>query len=129
MLTPERHREISAQFLEHAEAELESGDSLQASEKAWGAVAHCVHAIVRQRGREVKSHAGLEAEIMALIKREPGRHVHRRRLYDSVYRLHTNFYRDELSEGDVRQRIEDAAELVKALEELNVMEESTQCQK
>ena len=66
---------------------------------------------------------------MALIKREPGRHVHRRRLYDSVYRLHTNFYRDELSEGDVRQRIEDAAELVGALEELNAMGESTQCQK
>lgn len=122
MLTPERHREISAQFLEHAEAELESGDPLQASEKAWGAVAHCVHAI----GQEVKTHRGMEAEIMELIRREPEHRVHRRRLYDSVYRLHTNFYRDELSEGDVRQRIEDAAELVEALEGLNAMGESAQ---
>ena len=66
---------------------------------------------------------------MDLIRREPEHRVHRRRLYDSVYRLHTNFYRDELSEDDVRQRIEDAAELVKALEEMNAMGESAQLQR
>ena len=47
--TAEQHREISTQFLEHAEDELRKGDLLQASEKAWGAVSHYVNSIARQR--------------------------------------------------------------------------------
>lgn len=35
MAAAEQHREISSQFLEHAEDEFRKGDLLQASEKAW----------------------------------------------------------------------------------------------
>ena len=46
--TPERHHDISAMFMEHAEDQFRQGDLLQASEKAWGAVAHCISAIARE---------------------------------------------------------------------------------
>ena len=48
MATTERHGQISAQFLEQAEAELRNGDLLQASEKAWGAVTHYVNSLARE---------------------------------------------------------------------------------
>ena len=49
VVTAEQHREISAQFLDHAEDEFRKGDLLQASEKAWGAVSHYVNSVARQR--------------------------------------------------------------------------------
>ena len=45
----ERHAEISRDFLAKARAELESGDLLQASEKAWGAAAHAIKAVAERR--------------------------------------------------------------------------------
>ena len=49
MSTAARHQEISDVFLEHAEDEFEKGDLLQASEKTWGAVAHYVKSVARNR--------------------------------------------------------------------------------
>ena len=59
MVTAAQHREISAQFLDHAEDEFRRGDLLQASEKAWGAVSHSVNAVARQRSWPLGSHRRL----------------------------------------------------------------------
>ena len=45
----ERHALISRDFLVKAREELERGDLLQASEKAWGTVAHAVEAVAEKR--------------------------------------------------------------------------------
>ncbi len=45
----ERHAMISQDFLHKARVELEKGDLLQASEKAWGATAHAVKAVAEKR--------------------------------------------------------------------------------
>ena len=45
----ERHTEISRDFLWKARVELDKGDLLQASQKAWGAVAHAVKATAEKR--------------------------------------------------------------------------------
>ena len=42
MTTSVEHVRISDRFLGQAQSEFERGDLLQASEKAWGAVAHYV---------------------------------------------------------------------------------------
>ena len=42
--------------MEHAERQLAVGDRLQASEKAWGAVAHRLKVIADQRGWEYDKH-------------------------------------------------------------------------
>ena len=50
MATVAQHQEISERFLSHAEEEFEKGDLLQASEKAWGAVAHYVKSVAKAAG-------------------------------------------------------------------------------
>ena len=120
MVKSEQHREISFQFLEHAEDEFRKGDLLQASEKAWGAVSHYVNFIARQRGWPLGSHNHLIDNANNLINRNPAHAEHRRRLVRSVEALHANFYQAFLDEDSVREGIEDAKELIKALEDLNV---------
>ncbi len=119
MATPDQHRKISAQFLDHAEDELRKGDLLQASEKAWGAVSHSVNAIARQRGWPLGSHRHLIENANELINREPDQAVSRRRLLRSVEALHANFYQAFLDDDSVRDGIEDAKELIRSLEHLN----------
>ena len=119
LVTAEHHREISAQFLDHAEDELRKGDLLQSSEKAWGAVSHYVNSVARQRGWPLGSHRRLLKNANKLISRDPAHASHRRRLLRSVEALHANFYQAFLDEDSVREGIEDAKELISTLEDLN----------
>ena len=119
MVTAAQHREISAQFLDHAEDEFRRGDLLQASEKAWGAVSHSVNAVARQRSWPLGSHRRLIENANKLISRDPVHASHRRRLLRSVEALHANFYQAFLDEDSVREGIEDAKELISTLEDLN----------
>ena len=119
MVTAQQHREISAQFLDHAEDEFRKGDLLQASEKAWGAVSHYVNSIARQRNWPLGSHGRLIQNANTLISRDPDNAEHRRRLLRSVEALHANFYNAFLDEDSVREGIQDARELIGALEDLN----------
>ena len=48
--SPEDHVAISRGFLAQASAELAQGHRLQASEKAWGAVAHALKSVAKERG-------------------------------------------------------------------------------
>ena len=52
----ESHDIHSERLMEHAERQLAVGDRLQASEKAWGAVAHRLKVIADQRGWEYDKH-------------------------------------------------------------------------
>lgn len=119
MVTAEQHREISAQFLDHAEDEFRKGDLLQASEKTWGAVSHHVNSVARQRKWPLGSHKQLIDNANRLIDLDPGLASHRRRLMRSVEALHANFYNASLDEASVRDGIEDAKELIRALDDLN----------
>ena len=119
MVTAQQHREISAQFLDHAEDEFRKGDLLQASEKAWGAVSHYVNSIARQRNWPLGSHGRLIQNANTLISRDPATAEHRRRLLRSVEALHANFYNAFLDEDSVREGIQDARELIRSLEYLN----------
>ncbi len=120
MASAQEHRDISAQFLEHAQDEFRKGDLLQASEKAWGAVSHYVNSVARQRGWPMGSHGRLIENANRLISRDTDQADHRRRLLRSLEGLHANFYQAFLDEDSVRGGIEDAKELIKALEDLNV---------
>ena len=120
MVTSEKHREISAQFLDHAEDEFRKGDLLQASEKAWGAVSHYVNSVARRRDWPMGSHKNLQNNATKLIRRDPAHASDRRRLLRSVEALHANFYGAVLDEDSVREGIADARELIRALEDLDV---------
>jgi len=115
--TVDRHEEICDQFLVHAEEEFRKGDLLQAAEKGWGAVAHCVNAIAIRQGWRVGTHRRLVENVKRIIGKDGGLAERRRLLFSSVESLHANFYGDFLSEEDVRERLDHAAELLAALKE------------
>lgn len=114
--TAAQHREISIQFLEHAEDELLKGDLLQASEKAWGAVSHYVNSVARQRNWPLGSHSRLIENTNKLINDDPVNASHKRRLLRSIQALHANFYQAILDEDSVAEGIQDAKELIRTLE-------------
>ena len=119
MATAEQHREISMQFLDHAEDELRKGDLLQASEKAWGAVSHFVNSVARQRNWALGSHRQLIQNANRLINQDPANASHRRRLLLSIEALHANFYHAHLDEALVREGLEGAKDLIGALDDLS----------
>lgn len=119
MATADQHREISAQFLAHAEDEFRKGDLLQASEKAWGAVAHFINSIARDHGWPVGSHKLLIENATTLLARDETNAVHRRRLLRTVEALHSNFYQAAWDQQMVRDAIDDATELIGAMTELS----------
>ena len=117
MATAERHAEISAIFLDHAEDLFRAGDTLQASEKAWGAVAHRVKSIVRRRNWPSGSHQALSVIIDRLAEESdnPARLL---MLYRSAELLHNNFYEDWLDDDAVERCLGYVRELTAILEEI-----------
>ena len=111
----ERHAELSEKYLRHAEDQYEMGDLPQASEKAWGAVAHYLKSVAKQRGWRNSSHSDLSdiATDLAYETKDPERvHI----LYAAMNGLHANFYEDWLSDQVVGQSIDGARELLSLLE-------------
>ena len=116
MTTDGEHVAISRRFIEQANEELDRGDLLQASEKAWGAVAHRLKAIARQRGWRHGSHRHY-GEIVDLLVSEARIPDELRQLLATADSLHANFYNAFMSEGTVREGIEDVKVFLGKLEE------------
>ena len=117
MATVERHAEISDEFLQHAEDLFRAGDSIQASEKAWGAVAHCLKSIAARRNWPSGSHQALSV-IKTRLAEESDDPVRIHRLYRSAEWLHINFYEDWLDDDVVERYIGDVKELIAILERI-----------
>ena len=116
--TPERHRAISAMFMEHAEDQFRQGDLLQASEKAWGGVAHYINGIALENGWPAGNHKALGDCAKRLIARDPAQADLRLGQWASVQLLHANFYQELSSEDDVRRGIDNANALISAFRDL-----------
>ena len=111
----ERHEETSDRFIGHASDWYVKGDLPQASEKAWGAVAHYLNAVAKSRGwSNSSSHQDISeiADDLAVETDDPGRV---RSLYISAEGLHRNFYEDRMPDAMVGRGIEDAMELLELL--------------
>ena len=118
MATTERHRQISETFLAHAQEEFEKGDMLQASEKAWGAVAHSVKAIARKEGWPNRSHTDVRNNARRLLNLSSDPTVNKRK-FAMVEVLHINFYEEMMHPEDVLIAMADAGDLVKILNDVD----------
>jgi hypothetical protein len=58
MLTTD-HAQTATGFLIDSDREFDAGDTLQASEKLWGAAAHAIMAVAQRRGLEYGTHRTL----------------------------------------------------------------------
>ncbi len=94
----------SRQLIEHAEEELRSGESLQASEKAWGAVVHRLKAIARQRRWRHGGHYHLGQIVRRLVDENGDGEI--QSFFSIAESLHANFYNNWKTEAAVRDDIE-----------------------
>ncbi len=116
MATTERHEAIRAVFLDHAEEEFEKDDMLQASEKAWGAVAHYVKSVAKANGWSDGSHRDIAVNARRLLDLTPDPEGNRKR-FALINMLHVNFYEEDLDPKDVKLGIRDARLLIDAMRE------------
>ncbi len=86
------HTAISRRFLTQAKEELGKGDQLQASEKAWGALAHALKAIAQTRGWRHRGHNHVMAIGYQIAKERNRSDIELATTYANT--LHQNFYED-----------------------------------
>ena len=121
MVTTQEHITITQSMLQHAEERLQAGDLIQASEKGWGAAAHYLKAVAKQRGWRNESHRDFFT-IENRLARETNNPDRLRLLFTSARSLHQNFYEPLFSTDEVKVGIEAAKEFVDMLERAAVLD-------
>ena len=116
MTTTLDHRAESREFLAQARAELAQGDSMQASEKGWGAAAQMVKAVAQQRGWEHQGHRQLFSAVRRLRSETANEDI--RRLFDVANSLHVNFYEDWREPETIQEALDDVERFLNLLEPL-----------
>ena len=120
---PERYEEISRHLLEQAQRELDNGDILQASEKAWGATAHAIKSVAQQRGwnhhahnylRDAANYIGLERNRQDL-----------RQLFQYLEAFHSNYYEHQREIIEVQDAIDGAGVFIREMARLRREEPPT----
>ena len=106
----ERYAELSRQYIERAEDYLRAGDGVQASEKGWGAVAEAIKSIAEQRGWNHWGHHLLNDATFQLSEEWNRPDV--LSMYDTVEKLHINFYEDTMELDEIESRISTAKNLL-----------------
>ena len=116
--SPESRRAMSRRFIMEAREELESGNRLQAGEKAWGAVAQLLKIIGDDRGWNQGSHRQLESIGHHIRAEYPD--------YDSgdfatamsnaYLKGHKNFYENWLDSDEVEETVDGVERILPVLE-------------
>lgn len=109
----EMHLRLSEKELMEAEEFLRKGDYVQASEKAWGAAAQMVKAVAAREGRTIRSHGELHGEVARIVKETGDEEL--RRLWQSAWMLHQNFYENWLPREMVEGNIGDVKRFIEKL--------------
>ena len=114
--SPDGYAAQSRHFVKQAQAELDMGDRLQASEKVWGAAAHAVKAVAADRGWNHDSHRLLFDAIDQIARDNEVPAL--RSLFQIANSLHQNFYENWQPHGVVQDGIDEIKQLVDMLEEI-----------
>ena len=112
----ETHLEVSRNFLVHAREQLALGDSLQASEKGWGAAAHAVKALAQRRGWRHNSHRDLFV-VSSRLTAATGR-LEIAELFSVANALHQNFYEGWMNEEHIAMNLDSVEKLLDTLDEV-----------
>ena len=104
---------LNNKYLKEAEALIDKGDYVQASEKFWGAATEMVKAIAAKRGNDLRSHGAIYHFITSLSQEFNAPEL--LRLFAAASALHQNFYENWLSSEMVVDYGEAVKELVNKL--------------
>ena len=113
---PETYANTSRELIAQARIELDAGDLLQASEKAWGAAAAAIKSVAEMRGWQHYAHTLIRAAAWRISEEH-----NRPRLLGMMAwasGLHQNYYEYRYGEEVVAAGIEQVAELLSILEQV-----------
>ena len=111
----EPHDIHSERLMRHAYEQLEKGDRLQASEKAWGAVAHRLKVVAGVRGIPYNTHRDVYLLQHNLLD-DAADPEQLELLFANADSLHKNYYIDSISPDALRTRLDNARKLIDILE-------------
>ncbi len=114
MATIDFHTHTSQNLIQQAEDELHRGDSLQASEKAWGAAAHVVKSIAERQGWPHERHGHLYDAIFTIRDSTGDKEI------ETFFRLagglHQNFYEGWYDHDAIESGITEVKRLLSKLD-------------
>ena len=108
------HRVHSQRLMEHAQEELRKSDRLQASEKAWGTVAHALKVVADDLGMKYTQHADARRVARQLAQGSPDEDI----LwggFSTADGLHRNFYEDIQTREDLEYALAQVERFLTAL--------------
>jgi len=112
----EHYRALSRKYLIEAKEFLKRGDTVQASEKFWGASALAVKAVAAKRGLRLEKHGSLWDFMSKLSKESGDKDIVR--FFSAANGLHRNFYEDEMTLEAIEIVAEDIEQLIARLERI-----------
>ena len=98
MLTTD-HAQTAQGFLADSDREFDAGDTLQASEKLWGAAAHAIMAVAQQRGLEYGTHRTLINSARQIADAADDNRLRLGIL--AAQHFHSNFYNGTMEPEDI----------------------------
>lgn len=111
----ESHAVHSRRMLEHAAEMIAQGDRLQASEKIWGAAAHRLKEIAKERGWPNRSHADGWAIIRYMANQSGKPQI--ADIFGLADTTHQNFYEDQIPLEELSARLDRIHVLLELLDE------------
>jgi hypothetical protein len=118
MTKVEKYATLNHKYLKEADALIEKGDYVQASEKFWGAASAAVKSVAAKRGTNIRSHERLYHFVDRLTEELEDPEL--TRLFGLASALHQNFYEDWLPSRMVINYGKAVKQLVEKLEVLIV---------
>ena len=118
--TPEERRQFAQRFIIDARQELETGNRLQAGEKAWGAVVQMFKIAAERRGWNHNSHSlvrDMGFHLLAAYPEYDSGELNRA-LFAAFDRGHRNFYENWASPDEVTAVVEGVEEFLPVLDTL-----------
>ena len=107
---------ICDKYLKEAKEFLQKGDSIQSSEKGWGAATEILKAMAAKEGKELRSHARLWDYVSALRRRYGDEEIST--LWHKASSLHMNFYENWMPLDEVELAVKGVERFVKKLKGL-----------
>ena len=90
----QQHTQTANEFLQAADREFANGDTLQASEKMWGAASHAIMAIAQRRGWPHGTHRSLSQAVQRIARELDD--LEMRGMFSMAEQFHANFYHGHL---------------------------------
>ena len=111
-----RHDEVARNFLRDADREFAVGDTLQASEKLWGAASHAMMALAQQRRWDFRSHKALKLAARRVAEEQSDDTI--RLKFAVAEKCHIDFYHGFLEDYEIEEVRPDVHDFVNRVLEL-----------